>query len=98
MRDLAMRALDTAKQRGADYADVRIVRFKSESVAVRNRNVESLTADESLGLGVRVIVAGYWGFAATHRMTMDAADETAAEAVRVAKASGAVRGPRADIG
>ena len=98
MRDLAMRALDTAKQRGADYADVRIVRFKSESVAVRNRNVESLTADESLGLGVRVIVGGYWGFAATHRMTTDAADEVAAEAVRVAKASGAVRGPRADIG
>jgi len=98
MRDLAMRALDTAKQRGADYADVRIVRLRSESVAVRNRNVESLTADESLGLGVRVIVGGYWGFAATHRMTADAADAAAAEAVRVAKASGAVRGPRADIG
>jgi TldD protein len=98
MRDLAMRALDTAKQHGADYADVRIVRFKSESVAVRNRNVESLTADESLGLGVRVIAGGYWGFAATHRMTMEAADAAAAEAVRVAKASASVRGPRADIG
>ena len=98
MRDLAMRALDTAKQRGADYADVRIVRFKSESVAVRNRNVESLTADESLGLGVRVIAHGYWGFAATHRMTLDAADAVAAEAVRVAQASAQVRGPRADIG
>ncbi len=45
MRDLAMRALDTAKQQGASYADVRIVRFKSEAVVVRNRNVEALTAD-----------------------------------------------------
>ncbi|HEY7801383.1 MAG TPA: TldD/PmbA family protein [Dehalococcoidia bacterium] len=98
MRDLAMRALDTAKQRGADYADVRIVRFKAESVVVRNKNVEALTADESLGFGVRVIVGGYWGFAASHRMTLDAADEVAAEAVRVAKASAIVHGPRADIG
>ncbi|MHB8684827.1 MAG: TldD/PmbA family protein [Dehalococcoidia bacterium] len=98
MRDLAMRALDTARQRGADYADVRIVRFRSESVAVRNKNVEALTADESLGFGVRVIAGGYWGFAASHRTTLDAADAVAAEAVRVAKASAMVRGPRADIG
>lgn len=98
MRDLAMRALDTAKQRGATYADVRIVRFKSESVIVRNKNVEGLTADESLGFGVRVIVDGFWGFAASHKMTLDAADTIAAEAVRVAKASATVRGPRADIG
>ena len=98
MRDLAMRALDTAKQRGAAYADVRIVRFKSESVVVRNKNVEGLTADESLGFGVRVIVDGFWGYAASHKMTLDEADATAAEAVRVAKASAMVRGPRADIG
>ena len=98
MRDLAMRALDTAKQRGAAYADVRIVRFKSESVVVRNKNVEGLTADESLGFGVRVIVDGFWGFAASHKMTLGEADATAAEAVRVAKASAMVRGPRADIG
>jgi len=98
MRDLAMRALDTAKLRGAGYADVRIVRFKSESVAVRNKNVEALASDESLGFGVRVIVNGYWGFAASHRMTLDEAAATAAEAVRVAKASATVRGTRADIG
>ncbi len=98
MRDLAMRALDTAKQRGASYADVRIVRFRSESVVVRNKNVEGLTADESLGFGVRVIVDGFWGFAASHKMTLDEAAATAAEAVRVAKASGSVPGPSADIG
>ena len=98
MRDLAMRALDTAKSRGADYADVRIVRFKSENITVRNKNVEALTADESLGFGVRVIVDGFWGFAASHKMTLDEASAVAAEAVRVAKASGLVRGPRADIG
>ena len=98
MRDLAMRALDTARQQGAGYADVRIVRFKAESVAVRNKNVEALTSDESLGFGVRVIVDGYWGFAGSHKMTMDEADAVAARAVKVAKASARVRGPKADIG
>ena len=47
---------------------------------------------------MRVIVGGYWGFAASHRLTNQAADEVAAEAVRVAKASALVHGPRADIG
>ena len=98
MRDLAMRALDTARQRGARYADVRIVRLRSESVAVRNRNVEALASDESLGFGVRVIVDGFWGFAASHKMTLEEADRVAGEAVRVARASARVRGPRADIG
>lgn len=98
MRDLAMRALDTAKLRGAGYADVRIVRFKAENVTVRNKNVEALTSDESLGFGVRVIVDGFWGFAASHKMTLDEAAAVAAEAVRVAKASALVRGPRANIG
>lgn len=98
MRDIAMRALDTAKQRGAHYADVRVVRFKSQSVAVRNRNVEALASDESLGFGVRVIVGGYWGFAASHNLTLDEADAVAAKAVRVAQASATVPGARADIG
>jgi TldD protein len=98
MRDLVMRALDTARQRGADYADTRVVRFQSESVAVRNRNVEALTSDESLGFGVRVIVDGFWGFAGSHKMTLKEADAVAAEAVRVAKASARVRGPQADVG
>jgi TldD protein len=98
MRDLAMRALDTAKAQGAQYADARVVRLKSESVEVRNHNVEALSSDESLGFGVRVIVDGYWGFAASHKMTMDEADAVAAQAVRIARASATVRGPRADIG
>ena len=98
MRDLAMRALDTARQRGAGYADVRIVHFRSESVAVRNRNVEALTSDESLGFGVRVIVDGYWGFAASHKMTLEEADRVAAEAVRVARACAPRPRPPADIG
>lgn len=98
MRDLALRALDTARSRGAHYADVRVLRQQAESVTVRLQNVEGLTYDESLGFGVRVLVDGYWGFASSHRMTVEEADRVAAEAVRIARASAIVRGKQADLG
>jgi TldD protein len=74
------------------------LRRVAESVTVRNENVEGLTADETLGFGVRVIVDGYWGFAGSYKMTMEEADRVAAQAVRIARASAQVRGPKADIG
>src|SRR3972149_723444 len=98
MRDVALRALDTARTRGAAYADVRIVHFQSQSVTVRNRNVEGLVVDESLGFGVRVLVDGYWGFAAPPDLNLPEAAPAAAEAVKIARASALVAGRRADIG
>ncbi len=83
VRDIALRALDTARTRGAAYADVRIVHFNSDSVTVRNRNVEGLVVDESLGFGVRVLVDGYWGFAASNNLNISEADRVAAEAVKI---------------
>ena len=98
MRDVALRALDTARMRGASYVDVRIVRFKSESVTARKQNVEGLVVDESLGFGVRVIVDGYWGFAASNKLTTAEADRVAADAVKIARASSLAGGPKANIG
>ena len=98
MRDLALRALDTAKSKGARYADVRVLHEQSESVTVRMQNVEALTHDETLGFGVRVLVDGYWGFASSHKMTNEEADRIAGEAVRIARASDSVRDKPASIG
>ncbi len=98
MRDVAMRALDTARLRGAAYADVRIVQFESQSVTARMHNIEGLVVEESLGFGVRVIVDGYWGFASSNKMNLAEADRVAAEAVKIARASSMAGGPRAHIG
>ena len=98
MRDLALRALDTARSQGAHYADVRVLRTQAESVTVRLHNVEALTYDESIGFGVRVLVDGCWGFASSRLLTMEEADRVAAEAVRIARASALVRGTPADLG
>ncbi|MFI5254455.1 MAG: TldD/PmbA family protein [Candidatus Limnocylindrales bacterium] len=87
MRDLSQRALDTAVQRGAAYADVRVVRRSEESITVKAGRVDALSLGDSEGFGVRVLVDGAWGFAASSVTTMAEADRVAAQAVRIARAS-----------
>ena len=87
MRDLTDRALDTATARGAAYADIRVVRRRDESVAIKTGRVEGVASGESEGFGVRVLVDGAWGFASSHLLTASEADRVAAEAVRIARAS-----------
>ncbi len=87
MRDLTDRALDTATAKGASYADARIVRRLEESISVKTGRVEGVASGESEGIGIRVLVDGAWGFAATHRLDAAEVERTAAEAVRIARAS-----------
>jgi TldD protein len=87
MRDLTDRALDTAAQLGASYADVRVVRRRDESIQVKSGLVEGVALDDSEGFGVRVLVDGAWGFAASDTLELDEADRVGALAVRIAKAS-----------
>ena len=88
MDDLISRALDLAEVRGAGYADIRIVRTGQERISLRNGVVDTLSVDESLGFGVRVLVNGCWGFASSHDLTSKEVDRVTALAVDIAKASG----------
>ena len=94
MRDLTDRALDTATALGATYADVRVIRRIEESINIKSTRVEGVQSGETEGFGVRVLVDGAWGFAASHHLSTGEADRVAAEAVRIAKASAtALRNP-----
>lgn len=96
-RDLAMEAIDAARRAGASYADVRIGRRRSQSIATRERQVSEIGDSESLGIGVRTLVGGCWGFAATNAMTKAAAQQTAVAAVRIAKAAGTLLKQRVEL-
>ena len=85
-------ALDTARQRGAEYADIRLVANREQRIVVRNGVVETMTADESVGLGIRALYNGAWGFAATRELTSSAADQVAGQAVQIARASASQNG------
>jgi len=65
------KAVDGATRIGATYADARFVERESESVTVKDGQVESVDRDADRGVGVRVIVDGSWGFAASDRVTTD---------------------------
>ena len=93
-----MSALDLARLRGAQYADVRVVNHREESLSVKDGIVEQLSSSETEGVGVRVLVNGAWGFASSRTITKDEIDHITAQAVAIAHASGLVSGEKVDLG
>jgi TldD protein len=71
MWDLCTNALDTASLRGASYGDVRVMHLRQRDLTTKNGSVGTLSQSESIGLGIRVLANGAWGFASTDRLTKD---------------------------
>jgi TldD protein len=80
-------ALDLIKRQGAIYGDVRIVERKDQDILIKNGIVESNAYSESLGIGVRVIVDGAWGFASTYNLTKNNIKKIVKNAIDIAKSS-----------
>jgi TldD protein len=88
----AKRAVEAARDAGAGFADARYVSRDTESLTVKNQEMEGVTRATSEGLGIRVLVDGYWGFAATARLEEEEIKRAAGLAVEIARA--AARLPR----
>ena len=82
-----MLALDAAKSAGASYADVRISRNRNQALFTREQRVQNLVDNETFGFGVRVLVDGAWGFAASRDLTRDEVSRVARQAVTQARAN-----------
>ncbi len=93
MRGVIEAALESARLAGATYADVRVVDTQHESLSVASGRLEGIVSTSSLGIGVRAIADGHWGFAATRDVTDEAAASVAKQAVAVARASASVPSP-----
>ena len=91
MKQIADWALNTVTQRGAGYADVRIVDHRQRALATKNGKIGHAGSSETLGIGIRVLVNDAWGFAATDDLSREAVEKTAAAAVEIAKASASVK-------
>jgi len=87
MWELATHSLDIARLRGASYADVRVMLLRQRDLTTKNGEVGTLAQSESIGLGIRVLANGAWGFASTDQLTRDGVAACAARAVAIAKAS-----------
>ncbi len=88
--EVAEAALTRAAGLGASYADIRINRYRRESIATRERQVQNVSRSTSYGFGLRVLVDGAWGFAAVNRVEPGAARTAAEQAVAIARANAAL--------
>ena len=89
LTDLAVRAAVAA---GAGYADARWVREETESLTAIDDRIDDLEAATSSGLGVRVLVDGCWGFAASAVLDPGRVRDLAALAVEIGRAAAALPG------
>ncbi|MDQ3698128.1 MAG: TldD/PmbA family protein [Gemmatimonadota bacterium] len=86
-KELLMVALDAAKSAGAAYADARIGRYRNNFVVTREQQIVQVVDTDSMGCGIRALVDGTWGFAATRTLTREGVAAAAREAAAIAKAS-----------
>lgn len=90
-KELMMEALNAARGAGASWADARIGRFRQNFVFTREKQFVQAVDTDTIGCGVRALVDGCWGFAATRLLTTEAVVAAAREAVAIAKANRVAR-------
>ncbi|SHG24773.1 TldD protein [Jatrophihabitans endophyticus] len=91
LRGLAADALTRAQELGAEHADFRLERIRTGSLRLRDARVDSLGDSEDVGLAVRVVHDGTWGFAAGVTRTAEGARQLAERAVATARVSRPLR-------
>ena len=97
MKDLALRALDAVTGRGVSYADVRCIEVRDREISTKNGKVGHVSSSESVGLGVRVMAAGAWGFAATDDLTRQGIESAAGLALDIARSGVAAQKHRVTL-
>ena len=87
VEQLLMDAVGAARAGGASFADARIGRYRRQFIGTREQQIVNVADSDSMGLGVRVLVRGTWGFAATRELTTDGVARAAREALAIARAN-----------
>ena len=84
---LADAALASARQRGADHADFRLERIRVGTLRLRDGQLDTSADTEDLGIAVRVVHDGAWGFASGVDRTPEAAATLSEQAIAAARVS-----------
>ena len=89
LEEYALNALDTALRPGVAYADARVVESADRSLSTKNGRAGTAAVSEQLGIGIRVIADGCWGFAAASDLSRAGVDTAVRLAISIAR-SGAL--------
>ncbi|HET6562332.1 MAG TPA: TldD/PmbA family protein [Marmoricola sp.] len=90
LRQLATAALDRCRALGAEHADFRCERIRYQRLRVRDGHLQGAGESEDVGLAVRVVHGGAWGFASGVVLTAEEAVRLAESAVRTAQVAAAM--------
>ncbi len=82
---LAEAALDRARALGVQHADFRLERNRSQRISVRDGQLLGVADSVDLGMAVRVVHRGAWGFASGVALDTAEAERLAEAAVRAAE-------------
>jgi TldD protein len=97
VRELAGAALQRAAELGAQHADFRAERLRGQRIRLADARLETLLDVDNLGLAVRVVVDGTWGFASAVDLTPEAAARAAERAVDVARVAAPIAAERIEL-
>ena len=84
-RDVINEVLSTAKELGAQFADIRLETSEGTLISVKDGKTKISSSNE-LGAGIRAFLEGAWGFAYTTQVDVNGLMECAESAVKLAKA------------
>jgi TldD protein len=84
---LLMQAVDELRSAGATFADARIGRYRRQTISTREQQIVNVVESDTMGIGVRALVRGTWGFAGTRDLTPDGVSATVREALSIARAN-----------
>jgi TldD protein len=90
LRSLADAALSRAAALGAEHADFRLERIRHQHLLTRDGRLLGSSDTEDLGMAVRVVHGGAWGFASGVVLDVDAAVQLAETAVGTARVAAAM--------
>jgi TldD protein len=90
-------ALSTAAAAGCTHAEIRVERIRSQRLRLRDGAPEGSSDDTELGMGVRVVVDGAVGFAATVEVTPEGAADLVRSAIETARVTARAGGGRVEL-
>ena len=94
---LASAVLERAVDFGASHCDVRIEQIRAQHLRLLDGSLVNASVDTDLGIAVRVVLDGTWGFAAGIALTVDEAVRLAERAVQVAMVAKAISVERIEL-
>ncbi len=68
--EAAARSLNLCEAGGAQYSDIRLIQTERENYSASNGRLAEKSESASTGFGIRVLVGGAWGFAASNRLSL----------------------------